>query len=81
MGLAVVSARNAQLLLRGCSNVSGQAAREHREGKQQRRNRDPQVAAGSSRNRFEDIRHSPVCGMWARDCAGVWSNVGLSVKK
>jgi len=35
----------------------------------------------TSRNRFEDIRHSPVCGMWARDCAGVWSNVGLSVKK
>ena len=35
MGLTVGSARNAQLLLRGCSNVSGQAAREHREGEHQ----------------------------------------------
>ena len=35
MGLTVGSARNAQLLLRRCSDVSGQAAREHREGKHQ----------------------------------------------
>ena len=35
MGLTVGGARNAQLLLRSCSNVSSQAACEHREGKHQ----------------------------------------------
>jgi len=37
--------------------------------------------ASTSRNRFEGMQHSPVCGMWARDCAGVWSKVGSSVKR